>query len=120
MTDDGFGSGGGLRLVLAGDVDATDRRLLHALVDRVRGATRVRVDLSRVGHAGGVFLGWLARLCARVEEVGASLVLEGIPDRVARLIALVGMEAWFDVVDAADEPALALSDDGLAAPPPRP
>lgn len=82
-------------LRLTGDVDATVAPQLRAELDRHLDAGRrlIRIDLREVSFVDSVVLGELVRASQWCLREQGSLILTGVPARIARLISRGGLDS---------------------------
>lgn len=87
------------RLLLGGDLDITSIEAARRAFDVVAaaGAARVVVDLHDVAFmdssALGMLVGWHKLLAA----AGRTLALERVPQRIARMLSLTGLDRVLEV-----------------------
>jgi anti-anti-sigma factor len=90
--------GDGVRLVLAGRVDATSCERLAALLDDVRApGAEVRVDLSRVERLPTAALRCVLATTVRLRETGGRLVVEHPSPSALRLLRTSGLHRVLEV-----------------------
>ena len=85
---------GALLVALGGEVDVEMDGDLVAIVEAVTRAqpADVVVDLAQVTFLGSWGLGFLVRLKLAV-RAGRTLTVVGVPDRIRRVITVVGLES---------------------------
>ncbi len=88
----------GVCVAVTGEVDAyTAPKLRAELLAAVREHPVVTVDLSAVTFMDSQGLTALITARQQAEQRGTSLVLDGVPPRVLKLLQLTGLDAMFAV-----------------------
>ena len=85
----------GAVVALVGDVDVANAPTLGMVLDGVRevGLLDVRIDASRVDFIDGAGIRWLVAGAKSLREAGGRLRVSPASERVARVLALVGLGA---------------------------
>ena len=85
---------------LSGDIDIfTTDRLRQRLISTLdRSADLLALDLSRVTFCSAGGLGVIIGVQSRAKARGITLVLTGVPPRVARLLRITGLDHRFPVM----------------------